>query len=71
MEANPYHPEDDIWIQFESPDGHEGPPDLYSGADLDSAREFIAENPGWKLSHWMATPREVYHANEAHHLASL
>ena len=68
---SPYTPDDDICIQLEHPEHGHLPPELCTGADLEAAREFIAENPGWKLTHWHADPREVYHANEGHHLGNL
>lgn len=68
---NSYAPDDDIWIQLEDPERGTRPPELCSGADLEAARDFVAENPGWKLSHWLAGSREVHHANEGHYLGNL
>jgi hypothetical protein len=71
MEGNPYHPEDDIWIQFESPERGYSPPELSYGSDLEAARRFIAENPGWRLEHWRATPQEVHWHNEGQNTCHL
>jgi hypothetical protein len=68
---NPYAPDDAIWLQFEDAEGRTGEAELATGADLDDARAFVADNPGWKLSHWQATPREVHHVNEGYYLGNL